>query len=137
MSVILYFLSIRRSKQIIKKPLETGRFAFARGHLFLPLAMKFAHEFQDVLRKENFPAAWRELAISYSQLKKCIKKLQGELLDLGLDARTLSELLVSAEPGLGSSGLRPDKRPLFQYAFGGMYANIYSICLLNVIFCVT
>lgn len=44
----------------------------------------------------DFPAHWIERAIPYSQLKKCLKKVQRELQDLGLDQETIRALL-SAE----------------------------------------
>jgi len=54
--------------------------------------MKFAHEFKDALIKEGFPPHWVESAIPYSQLKKCIKKVEKELQSLGLDSATLAQL---------------------------------------------
>lgn len=41
----------------------------------------------------DFPPHWVTHAIPYSQLKKCLKKIQQELRDLGLDAETLRSLL--------------------------------------------
>ncbi|KAI9788648.1 MAG: hypothetical protein M1816_006794 [Peltula sp. TS41687] len=79
--------------------------------------MKFAHEFQEVLKNEDFPAPWAQSAISYSQLKKCIKKLQRELSDLGLDAPTLSQLLVPEGGGRDVLSEHSEGRPLFQYSF--------------------
>lgn len=81
--------------------------------------MKFAHEFQEILQKEDFPAPWVQSAISYSQLKKCIKKLQRELSDLGLDAPTLSQLLVPEGSKREPLSAHSDGRPLFQYSFVG------------------
>lgn len=45
------------------------------------------------LTKLDFPAHWIEHAIPYGQLKKCLKKVQRELQDLGLDPETLRALL--------------------------------------------
>lgn len=55
--------------------------------------MKFGKEYQDALVKGEFPAQWVYAAISYGQLKKCIKKVREELLEIGLDADTLGHLL--------------------------------------------
>lgn len=72
--------------------------------------MKFAHEFKETLEREDFPDHWRAAAIPYSQLKKCLKKVQRELEDLGLDKETLQHLLV--EQTISSSG---DPVPLACY----------------------
>lgn len=54
--------------------------------------MKFAHEFKETLEREAFPDHWLAAAIPYSQLKKCLKKVQRELQELGLDKSTLQQL---------------------------------------------
>ena len=54
--------------------------------------MKFAHQFKETLEREAFPDHWRAAAIPYSQLKKCLKKVQRELQELGLDKSTLQQL---------------------------------------------
>lgn len=59
--------------------------------------MKFGHVFQEHLQHDGFPAHWVASAISYRQLKKCIKRVQRELADLGLDPATLGQLLRTAE----------------------------------------
>lgn len=56
--------------------------------------MKFAHEFKETLDREAFPEHWLAAAIPYSQLKKCLKKVQRELEGLGLDRETLQHLLA-------------------------------------------
>lgn len=83
--------------------------------------MKFAHSFSQVLKEEDFPADWQAAAIRYRQLKKCIKKVQRELSELGLTAEILGGLvkqsgavIVTAErDSTQNSG------PLFQYMFDG------------------
>ncbi|KAG7116621.1 hypothetical protein HYQ45_015969 [Verticillium longisporum] len=55
--------------------------------------MKFAHDFKETLSREGFPSHWVESAIPYSQLKKVLKRVAGELNDLGLDPETLRQLL--------------------------------------------
>ncbi|PKK51321.1 hypothetical protein CI102_3081 [Trichoderma harzianum] len=55
--------------------------------------MKFAHELKQSLASQGFPPHWVAHAIPYGQLKKCLKKVQRELQELGLDAETLRELL--------------------------------------------
>lgn len=57
--------------------------------------MKFAHEFKETLEREGFPEHWRAAAIPYSQLKKCLKRVQRELETLGLDKETLQHLLAA------------------------------------------
>ncbi len=77
--------------------------------------MKFAHEFEEALKKDDYPAHWVQSAISYRQLKKCIKKVQRELSDLGLDPETLGHLRQSVDGrvplGFGTSN------PPCQYTF--------------------
>jgi E3 ubiquitin-protein ligase BAH len=55
-------------------------------------SMKFAHEFVASLKKEEYPQGWLDSAISYRKLKKCIKKVEGELRGLGLDPQILEHL---------------------------------------------
>lgn len=55
--------------------------------------MKFAHDFKQSLATQDFPPHWVDHAIPYSQLKKCLKKVQRELRELGLDPDTLRSLL--------------------------------------------
>ena len=54
--------------------------------------MKFGQEYQRYFANESFPDAWRESAIEYKHLKKCIKKVRGELQSIGLDAETIGQL---------------------------------------------
>ncbi|SPO01305.1 uncharacterized protein DNG_03981 [Cephalotrichum gorgonifer] len=61
--------------------------------------MKYARTFASELKHPDFPSQWVDLAIPYGQLKKCLKKVQKELSDLGLGPDTLSVLL---EPSSGS-----------------------------------
>src|SRR2546423_14764311 len=86
--------------------------------------MKFGHEFQEALKREGYPDRWVESAIAYGRLKKCIKKVEGELLNLGLNAETLKRIL-HPEPGqvldrkdsVGSEGIA------YQYTFAGASKN--------------
>ncbi|KAL7784123.1 SPX domain-containing protein [Trichoderma ceciliae] len=55
--------------------------------------MKFAHDFKQSLASQAFPPHWVAHAIPYGQLKKCLKKVQRELQELGLDTETLRALL--------------------------------------------
>lgn len=59
--------------------------------------MKFGQTYQERLREDGFPQHWVENAISYKQLKKCIKRVEKELSDIGLDASTLKQLLEHEE----------------------------------------
>jgi E3 ubiquitin-protein ligase BAH len=54
--------------------------------------MKFAQSFRESLASQDFPPHWIAYAIPYGQLKKCLKKVQRELQDLGLDQQTLQSL---------------------------------------------
>jgi len=62
--------------------------------------MKFAHAFTEQLQGNKYPSEWLDAAIRYRQLKKCIKKVQGELAELGLTADMLK--LLAREKGAGS-----------------------------------
>lgn len=54
--------------------------------------MKFAHDFDESLKAEEYPQKWLDSAISYRQLKRCIKKVERELQGLGLDPQILQQL---------------------------------------------
>ncbi|KAI9822916.1 MAG: hypothetical protein M1832_002941 [Thelocarpon impressellum] len=84
--------------------------------------MKFAHLYQEALKNGDFPAEWVESAISYRQLKKCIKAVQRELSSIGLDAQTLGQLLRNVEDVHRSPGDAPKGEGAaarFQYSFAG------------------
>jgi E3 ubiquitin-protein ligase BAH len=70
--------------------------------------MKFGHIYRDSLVQAGFPPHWIESAISYNQLKKCIKRVRKELESLGLDAATLRRLLESAENPTLTTGTESD-----------------------------
>lgn len=46
----------------------------------------------------DFPQKWRDCAIPYGQLKKCLKKVIQELQEIGLDKETLSQLAAGQQP---------------------------------------
>jgi E3 ubiquitin-protein ligase BAH len=76
--------------------------------------MKFSHTFEAALRKEEYPQEWLNFAISYRQLKKCIKRVQDELQGLGLDPVTVQRLWQNID-GTGQlplDGLERVKQPL-------------------------
>ena len=54
--------------------------------------MKFGQDFGAALARGEYPPEWVDSAISYKKLKKCIKRVQQELLSLGLDRDTLDAL---------------------------------------------
>lgn len=54
--------------------------------------MKFGQDYEAALARGEYPPDWINSAISYKKLKKCIKRVQGELLSLGLDKDTLDSL---------------------------------------------
>lgn len=70
--------------------------------------MKFAQDFQAALSRGEYPPDWVSSAISYKRLKKCIKRVQQELLSLGLDKDTLDALWNHVDSGAdteaGSAG---------------------------------
>lgn len=78
--------------------------------------MKFAHAFEEALKEEDYPAHWVQSAISYRQLKKCIKNVRQELSSIGLSPDTLRQLWQSAEAPVAqaSASIQP-----FQYTFAG------------------
>jgi hypothetical protein len=67
--------------------------------------MKFGHLYSDRLVQAGFPPHWINSAISYNQLKKCIKRVRKELDALGLDEVTLRRLLNTAETIKTTDGL--------------------------------
>lgn len=69
--------------------------------------MKFGHDYSQTLGDGEFPQEWIDSAISYKQLKKCIKKVQKELQSLGLDTKTLDALWKAAD---GEDSLSEDER---------------------------
>ncbi|EOA89808.1 uncharacterized protein SETTUDRAFT_37459 [Exserohilum turcica Et28A] len=77
--------------------------------------MKFGHLFKQMLRDEGFPPDWVDSAISYSQLKKCIKRLTDELQQVGLDPATLSKLLKHVEDYNASTEQHRDQDLPFEY----------------------
>ncbi|KAI9685868.1 MAG: hypothetical protein M1822_004146 [Bathelium mastoideum] len=78
--------------------------------------MKFGKEYEDALVKGEYPAEWVYSAISYRQLKKCIKKVHEELAEIGLDANTLGQLLQTGHDD-GAEGPSPKSKQPFQYRF--------------------
>ena len=80
--------------------------------------MKFAHEFDASLKKEEYPQEWLDSAISYRQLKKCIRKVQEELQGLGLDPYMLEQLWQNVNTDarlvtVGASAEEPGSRPYY------------------------
>ncbi|EEH23382.2 hypothetical protein PABG_05593 [Paracoccidioides brasiliensis Pb03] len=65
--------------------------------------MKFAHDYTQSLRAEEYPSQWVQSAISYRQLKKCIKKVRKELLSLGLHPEILNLLWRQSQDQLSDS----------------------------------
>ncbi|KAL8810123.1 MAG: hypothetical protein Q9200_002830 [Gallowayella weberi] len=59
--------------------------------------MKFGREYVATLQQEQYPQHWVQSSISYRQLKKCIRKIQSELSQLGLDASAIETLLRSTD----------------------------------------
>lgn len=66
--------------------------------------MKFARDYEAGLQNEQYPSHWITSSISYRQLKKCIRKIQSEIQELGLDPIEIKKLLhpaVAASAGDG------------------------------------
>ncbi|KAL8798515.1 MAG: hypothetical protein Q9182_006604 [Xanthomendoza sp. 2 TL-2023] len=75
--------------------------------------MKFGREYVATLEQEQYPQHWVQSSISYRQLKKCIRKIQSELSQLGLDASAIESLLrftdtaeVEALPPAGTAAYK-------------------------------
>lgn len=83
--------------------------------------MKFARDFSEALARGEYPPQWVESAISYRQLKKCIKKVQLELSALGLDQGTLNGLWQSIGPdeSVSSDKSINGRADQFRYIFAG------------------
>ena len=70
--------------------------------------MKFGHEFKAALDADEYPTHWLECAVSYRQLKKCVKSVQEELASLGLHRDVVAHLLPensSSDSSLKSTGI--------------------------------
>jgi E3 ubiquitin-protein ligase BAH len=80
--------------------------------------MKFAHTFNRTLSSENFPEEWQAAAIQYRQLKKCIKRVQLELLELGLTVETLRTLATE-----NKETCEKERGYAVKYMFDGMEGN--------------
>lgn len=85
--------------------------------------MKFGHVFKQSLRNEGFPPDWVDSAISYSQLKKCIKRLTDELRQVGLDPETLSKLLKHVEDYNAAADQDSRQERPFEYILNGRDAT--------------
>ncbi|KAL1958476.1 hypothetical protein VTO42DRAFT_4340 [Malbranchea cinnamomea] len=84
--------------------------------------MKFGHDYVQILEREGFPTQWVHSAIAYRQLKKCIKKVRNELLELGLSPEVLNQLRQSGHPrAVGSEddedGTTAPSAAGFEYSF--------------------
>lgn len=79
--------------------------------------MKFGAEFQEALRREEYPQQWIDSAISYKKLKKCIKIVQQELLSLGLDRDTLEALWQYVDSNNASTPRHVHVDRLMHYQF--------------------
>jgi len=83
--------------------------------------MKFGAEYQEALKKEEYPSQWLNSAISYKKLKKCINRVREELLDLGLNRETLEALWqhVGTEASSGSKDLNAERMLQYQFTTDG------------------
>jgi len=70
--------------------------------------MKYGQQYSQQLASEDFPAQWVSAAVSYRELKKCIKRITQELQSLGLDADTLQHLASSFEVHKATSPCRAE-----------------------------
>lgn len=80
--------------------------------------MKFGQDYEAALARGEYPEDWVNSAISYKKLKKCIKRVQQELLSLGLDKETLDALWDHVASGATETeGHIADR--LMQYSIDG------------------
>lgn len=86
--------------------------------------MKFAREYEATLKQEQYPQHWINSSISYRQLKKCIRKIQLELQELGLDSERIKQLLQPVGSAVANDQPRPTSAP-------SLYHQILRICSLN------
>ncbi|KAK2750918.1 hypothetical protein FQN55_001490 [Onygenales sp. PD_40] len=80
--------------------------------------MKFAHDYIQTLSEEDYPSQWVQSAISYRQLKKCIKKVRKELLSLGLRPEILN-LLWNQDQVASTAGDEGPRSFGFRYSLDG------------------
>jgi E3 ubiquitin-protein ligase BAH len=83
--------------------------------------MKFGHTFQEALAADTYPPEWVAAAIRYRQLKKCIKKVQKELVSLGLCGKTLQQLVDNGE-----------RKGLISYWFQGTLKEFAPMLVLTI-----
>lgn len=81
--------------------------------------MKFGQDYKAALKREEFPREWIDSAISYKKLKKCIKRVQEELLTLGLDQETLNALWQHVDTGSEFANGDDSARRLLHYSVNG------------------
>ena len=67
--------------------------------------MKFAHLFEAALHQDDYPLHWVESAVPYRQLKKCIKKVQQDLYDIGTAIASRAQLWQTKEADTGRGRL--------------------------------
>ncbi|KAK2747270.1 hypothetical protein FQN57_002168 [Myotisia sp. PD_48] len=81
--------------------------------------LQFGHNYRERLENEGFPAHWVHSAISYRQLKKCIKKVRAELLELGLGPDVLNQFWATESQLDGDDGEEDEalSRVGFYYSF--------------------
>ena len=75
--------------------------------------MKFGRSYAIALKHGGYPNHWVDSAISYRQLKKCIRKLELEFLEIGVSVDDLRKLLQSTTTNI------PQEPPV-QYTFEGL-----------------
>ena len=81
--------------------------------------MKFGQDFQAALDREEFPKEWVDSAISYKKLKKCIKRVQKEMLSLGLDQETMNQLWQHVSRGSEIKEGESEGPPMLHYTVDG------------------
>lgn len=79
--------------------------------------MKFGAQYAEALKREEYPPEWIESSISYKKLKKCIKRVQKELLSLGLDHDTLNALWQHVGESTIDTAPHDDPHRMMHYAF--------------------
>lgn len=76
---------------LLPNPPSRVRPALGYHHAHSAIKMKFGRQYSAALAQEGYPQAWVKASISYRLLKKCIKNVQKELSDVGLNLQAMEE----------------------------------------------
>lgn len=82
-----------------------------------------SHQMYILTTLAGYPPHWLDSAIPYGELKKCLKKVQKELLDMGLDPETMRQLLQAQMTSSEGGSV-----PLAKYDFDGEHPLVACPC---------